>query len=55
LEELDLQEANIDDAGLAHLESLKNLKQLSLANTGVSAEAVAKLKEALPSLKSVKL
>jgi hypothetical protein len=47
LEELALARARLSDAGLAHLESLR-LRRLELVRTAVTAEGVARLKEALP-------
>ena len=45
---LNLDDTKISDAALEHLAGLKKLRWLGLARTGVTAEGVAKLSEALP-------
>ena len=43
-----MENTKISDAALEHLAGLKKLRWLGLARTGVTAEGVAKLREALP-------
>lgn len=47
---LDLTGTSTDDAGLSHLERLRDLKTLWLRGTNVSAEGVRRLQTALPQL-----
>jgi hypothetical protein len=48
LVDLDLDGSPITDAGLIHLYKLKNLRYVILANTGVTAEGMERLRRALP-------
>jgi len=50
LTRLELSGAMITDAGLVHLAKIKNLRQLALRDTKVTADGVAKLRITLPSL-----
>jgi hypothetical protein len=50
LETLVAQQVGITDAGLRHLAGLKKLKRLDVQGNKLSAEAIARLKEALPGL-----
>jgi len=50
LESLYLDGTDITDEGLKYLRSLKNLKELSLSNTGVTDEGCAELLKAIPDL-----
>ena len=45
---LNLAETKVTDAGLAHLEGLKNLKSLYLWQTQVTPDGAEKLRQALP-------
>ncbi|MBI3465848.1 MAG: hypothetical protein HY000_22755 [Planctomycetes bacterium] len=44
----------VRDAGLEHLKGLKNLRELNLAGTQVTAAGVAALQAALPECKIVR-
>jgi hypothetical protein len=48
---LDLNFTQVTDAGLVHLEGLKNLRFLVVENTGVTAQGVQRLKQANPRLR----
>jgi len=48
LEALFFHRGEINDASLAHLEGLRNLKRLKLPNRGPSEKAIRKFKRALP-------
>ena len=48
LREVQLQQTQVGDAGVEHLASLKNLAELNLNGTAVTAKGVAKLRAALP-------
>jgi hypothetical protein len=48
LQELDLRQTEVTDAGLEYLKVLTKLRYLNLKGTQVSDEAVEKLQQALP-------
>jgi hypothetical protein len=50
---LDLAVLPIADGDLAHLHTLKNLKQIRLSFTCVTAEGIAELQKALPNAKII--
>ena len=54
LETLNLRQTNLDDAGLEHLKSLVQLKELTLSVTLVSDQAVARLQSVLPKCRMVR-
>jgi hypothetical protein len=50
---VDTGRSRFSDAGLIHLESLQNLEALGLQETLVTPQGIARLQQAVPSLKSV--
>jgi hypothetical protein len=48
---LDLAGTQVTDAGLDHLASLPQLRQLNVSGTAVTPDAVARLRESLPNLR----
>jgi hypothetical protein len=54
LETLNLRQTDLDDAGLEHLKSLVQLKELTLSVTLVSDQAVARLQSVLPKCRMVR-
>jgi hypothetical protein len=54
LETLNLRQTNLDGAGLEHLKSLVQLKELTLSVTLVSDQAVARLQSVLPKCRMVR-
>ena len=48
LEELELTDTKVTDAGLTHLKELNNLEMLDLIGTQVTDEGVKQLQQALP-------
>ncbi len=53
LDHLLLNEDRITDAGLARLSANHSIRRLSLVKTGVTADGIRKIKQAIPDLKSV--